>query len=635
MTVAPYSPGLAADGKDTPDYRKSYLTNMMDWRTETKEQAVLNYKNSPEYGNIDKYIRYIGGEQWDSRRAKYRSRYVDNKIDLTRREHLALLTDLKPVPDVTSATEAYMETAETIQKTIMAEWLRNDESDTVVDLVDIAKLHGIAFARIGAASPGYSTVLALGPDNVMPIQPSLRSIQDSTAVFYRNWKPINYFKKVFPMNSEGIEKQAKYAEAKMQYGVAKPSHIPDYTWSQMSPGFKRLVGVKQMPEMASQSRLYGSLELEEYYVDDMSINESNRAVIVKDPYLPQSMHNWWYEVKPGQRLYPRKRLIIYGGDRLLYDGPSPFWHGLYPFVDLKLNPVPFNYYGYSSYRPLIPLQDAINEIPAGVLDLTKRALNPVIITKTNVASDAAWREYLSDMPGAKLKVNPNVKIGEDIQYGEVPQVPQYVGDLYKSVIMPEFDKQAGTVDIRAISQKNQMPSGDTMDQMKDAIQTTLRREERFLESFIKRCGQQKVSNVIQFYTASQRMRILGADGLTWEDFTLDPGKLHPSEETPGSLSQSQKSSFWKQFAFTIEPGSLHSGAHDKKKMEAVGLASRGLISKQELLRTMGYSDQDMERMVGEMMQEAQLMGGGGAPPGAGTRTPRTADQKNGPSAPVG
>lgn len=634
--IAPHSPVLSKDEKDSPEYRKSYLVKMQDWRDQTKEQAVLSYKsNCPEVSNIDKYIRYLENHQWDTRRPKYRSRFVENKLDLMRRQKLALLSDAKPSVDIFASIQDYDDVADVISNVLKAEYYRQCSPDTLMDVIDISMLHGIGFIREGASSPGYMTSIALGPDNVMPIQPSLRSIQDSTAVFYHNWKPIGYFKKLFPLNSDGIEDQAKYVDSKAGDSWMKPAHIPEYTWSQMSPQFKRLIGLKQMPDVFAGSRLYGAIELEEYYVDDLSINESNRTIIVKDPYLPQSMHNWWYAVKPGDRLYPRKRLIIYAGNRLMYDGPSPFWHGLYPFTDLKLNPVPWSYYGLSSYRPLLPLQDAINEIPAGVLDLTKRALNPTIITKTNVASDAAWREYLSDMPGAKLKVNPGINIATDIQYGQLPQVPQFVGDMY-NVTLQEFDKMSGIVDIAALAKKEQMPSGDTLDQMKDALQTPLRREERMIESFLQRVGQQKVSNVIQFYTVKQRLRLLGDDGLTWEDFLYDPGMLYPADETPESLSQERKQSFWKQFSLTIKPGSMHSGAHDKEKMEAMALASRGLMSKQMALRKFGFSKKDIDENMQELAQEAQML----APPappggGVGSRAPRTADEKNGPQAPLG
>ena len=632
MQLPANSPVLAANGKDTPEYRLNYLRAMANWREETREQAELSYRNSPEFNNVEKYIRYLEGNQLDERRRKYKSRYVLNKIELTRRQRLALLTDSKPIGDVSSNVAAFADQAQVIQKVLQAEYFRQGQQDILADVVDIAMLHGIGFVREGASTPGRSRSIPLGPDNVMPIQPSLTSLQDSVAVLYSAWKPIPYFKKVFPYASDGIESQAKSTENRNKDRFIRPLHIPEYTWSQMSPGFKKMLGGKPSSEIVGDfSKLYGSIRLEEYYIDDLSINESRRNIIVKDPFLPQGLHNWWYEVKPGQRLYPRKRLVIYGGNRLLYDGPSPYWHGMYPFEELRLNPVPWSYYGLSTYRSLMAPQDAVNDIPAGVLDLAKRALNPTLMWKSSVASEAAMKEFLSDLPGARLQTRPNVNLDTDIRYGEVPQVPAFVGQVYENVILPEFDKLSGIVDMAAMSAKNQMPSGDTLNQMQDALQTPLRREERLIETFLQRCGQQKVSNIIQFYTAKQRLRLLGADGITWEDFDLDPGKMHPAEKTADGINREVQSSYWQQFSFQVEPGSMHQGAHDKKKMMALQEVSRGLISRQEYMRATGRTAEQAQQILGEIAQEAQAAG----EIQNSMRTPRSADQKNGPSAPTG
>lgn len=632
LSSAPRSPDLS-ETKETPEYRKNYLNNMMDWRDATREQAGISYSNSIEYSNIDKYIRYLEGNQWDTRRARYKSKYVDNKVELTRREKMALLTDSRPVVDVACNldNEAYDSSAEMIRDVIRAEWLAQNMPDTLVDVVDIAMLHGVAFARLGGASPGSMSMLALGPDNVIPIQPSKRSLQDATAVFYRNWKPVSYFKRVFPFNSAGIENEAKYWESRSQDRFLRPNHIPEYTWSQMSPQFRQLIGVKNDSGLIpGSSKFYGSIELEEYYVDDISINESTRTVIVKDPYLAQSQHNWWYAVKPGQRLYPRKRLIIYAGNRLMYDGPNPFWHGMYPFVDLKLNPVPWSYYGMSTYRPLLPVQDAINEIPAGTMDMIKRALNPTIIAKTNVASETAWREYLSDLPGARLKVNPNVNLSTDIAYGPVPQLPNYVQLQYQAAL-GEYDKLSGMVDIADLTGKKQMPSGETLDQMRDSLQTPLRLEERRLESFIQRCGQQAVSNVVQFYTAPKRLYLLGQRGLIDEDFVADPGKIYPEEETDESLAIERKRAFHKLFSFKVQSGSLHSGAEDRAKQEATIAVSQGLISKKEWYRRTGITDEHADQILNELMDEAKALAGLEQQ----GRTPRDAGAKDGMASQLG
>ena len=140
-----------------------------------------------------------------------------------------------------------------------------------------------------------------------------------------------------------------------------------------------------------------------------------------------------------------------------------------------------------------------------------------------------------------------------------------------------------------------------------------------------------MSNIIQFYTAKQRLRLLGADGITWEDFDLDPGKMHPAEQTADGLNREVQASYWQQFSFQVEPGSMHQGAHDKKKMMALQEVSRGLISRQEYMRATGRTAEQAQQILGEIAQEAQAAG----EIQNSMRTPRSADQKNGPSAPTG
>ncbi len=623
----PHSPSLAENG-DNPEYKQLYRQRMDGWRDMTREQAILAYKNSLEYNNVDRYIRYLEGNQWDSRRAKYKSGYTENKIELARREKLALITDSRPIMDIGSTVDLFKDTSLMLNNLARAEWQRQTLSDELVNVTDIAMLHGVSYWRMGASSPGRTRVMSLGPDCVQPIQPSLAGIQDAVAVRCATYKPINYFKKVFPYTSEGIERQAKLWDSRRGDQYIRPGHIPEQTWTQMSPAFKKIVGQPMPPQDFSSAAAYGSVQMEEYYVDDISINESKRTIIMRDPYLELDQHNWWYEVEPGERLYPRKRLVVYGGDLLLYDGPAPNWHGMYPFVDLRLNPVPWNYYGLSTYRSLVPMQEAINRIPAGVLDMIARCVNPVLIAKSNVASQAAWKEFLADRPGAQLRVNPSVRIAEDIKYADIPQLPPYVLQLLSGYLIPEFDKMSGVVDISAINGKKQVPGGDTLQMMQDSLQTPIRREERYLEGFLQRAGQQFVSNALQFYTVEQRLRILGEDGITSQDFTYSPDTVNVN-----TLDRERQQSLWKCFSITIKSGSLHSGAKDREKQEAIALAARNLISRKELYRILGYDPGTADRIINELMEEAQVMAQMTGQ-GQGPRAPRSSGEQEKGVAPI-
>lgn len=605
--------GLYVDGSSEVDLPNNYSNEIQSYRSLLKQEAYRLLDTSAEFNNIQKYIQYLEGSQWNRLRPKYKSRFVHNRLEQARRDRLALLTDSKPIIDVTSSVDSLKETSKIIANVIRAEWFKQDMDLSLVSVADIAMLWGTAYWKIGAASPGNMSIIPCGPDNVLPIQPGFH-LQQSAAVLYRTWKNTSYFKRVFPYTSAGIEKfTANYTSA--DGGYVRPSGMSEYTWNGVGPGFQRIMGGKAGVDSAYPAVGIGAVELEEYYVTDDSVNESQKTVIVKDPYLGLDEHNWWYEVKPGQPLYPRKRLLVFGGKQLLYDGPSPYWHGLYPFACLRFNPVPWSFHGLSTYRSLIPLQESINDIGAGTMDIIKKALNPTLISKSGAVSGPSWKDFQTDMPGAKLLLGPMGNPATDIQYGQTPQLPAYVFDMLSRYLNPEFDKMSGIMDISTLAGKKQVPGGDTLDNLKDSLQTSLRLDMRFIEAFIRDSGTIAVSNVIQFYNTKRRLQLLGEDGITLEDFDFNGTNLIPAGE--------RDDLFWKSFGFTIIPGSLHSGAHDKSKIENLTKARLGLLSKGEYLRREGLDPGDVDRIISELKDEAQSM----APPQG--KSPQQPSQKNG------
>jgi hypothetical protein len=614
---------LSLESETNSAYKEAYLRGLQDWRNATKEQAMAFYRSSPEYGRIPEYIRFLENDSLDPRRPSYRSQYKNNKMGLARRDRKTRLTDSRPVIDVSSSVMAYEDSAAAIEGVIRAEWNRQNMASEYAEVYDMASLYGTAFWKIGAAR-NKLTVTALGPDQVIPIQPSRKSIQDAAAIAHLSTKSIQYIKTVYPHSSAGIDRRSVFGAKDDN----RPHNIDQTTWENMQPGLRRLIGGEGSSPTSKHGQFYGIAELEQYYVDDRSRNESSKTILMKDPFLPVDAHNWWYEVKPGELLYPRKRLITFAAGQLVYDGPSPYFHGMYPYACLRINPVPWAWHGLSIYRDLLPMQKTLNEIPAGVVDIIRKAINPQIIANQRDVSPSMFQQFAADKPGARFLLNPGAEADRAFIYQKPPELPGYVFQQLQA-LSGEFDRQAGSVDTSALTGKNQVPSGDTVDQMRDNLQTSLRLEERYLESFLNDSGTQTVSNVIQFYDASMRLKMLGADGVTDQDFLLDPGKLHP-----GKNSGLPKEYFWKMFGFRVVPGSTHSGARDRAKLEAVELYARGMISLRESYRMMGWDSERAERVMAEKAEEAAMLAGPGMgePPmgggAGGTRTPRPPQSKN-------
>ncbi len=597
MEYAPRGP-VYRTKSGSADYTDGYDLKAQAYREAMRERASQMQRLNGEMINVGRYLEVLSGRFWNRTRPRYRSGFVDNRIAKTRYDDLAQLTDARPTIDITTSIEAYQDLAEALDSLIHVEWARKSIDLKLITAADICKAYGTSFWKMGASKPGNTSILPCGPDQVLPINPGF-DIQESSGVLYKTWKDPIKLKRQYPLCAAHIEREADQAPI---YGTAagdstylRPAHIDQYTWNALNPGMQKVLGVKgatvaQEP-MAS---MFNALEVEEYWIDDATDNESTQSVIVRDPYLNMDAHNWWYEVGPGMPLYPRKRLMTFVGRRVVYDGPSPFWHGLYPFPTLRLNPVFYSFWGLSKYRDLVPINMAMNEIVAGSLDLIKRALNPTSVTSEGRVHSAAWKEFYPDMPGMKLKGNAGVNPKDIVHYMDIPQLPAYVYTMLSEFLGPEYDRIAGNIDVQNMMKKAQMPGGDTIDQMRDSVNTGLRMEGRMIERFLEDAGQQFVSNALQFYTPEQMLKLLGEKGLVTSFFVGKTGSMIPGEVNT-------RPDFWRNISMTIKPGSLHAGAHDRLKTIVMAAAQSGLVSKQFFLRTMGFEkpDQIMKELIDE------------------------------------
>ena len=611
---------LYEGGSAQEDYN-SYSNAIKNWRESAREEAFQTANLSPEINAVGRYVQCLQGEWWDKKRARYKSRFFDNRMDNARQSDLALLTDTRPTIDVSCAIDAYKEQCQVVQNCIHDVWTRNDYDLSLVSVTDITKLNGTGFWKIGAALPGNMNVVPCGPEQVMPIQPGFH-IQDSTAVMYKTWKGLSYYRNKFPWAYTGLENEADFLQQSSggQSSFVRPSEIPEYTWNGLAPQMRRIIGIRQEASEITQNP-FKTVELNEYYVDDPAINESEFPVLMRHPYLPLEAHNYWYWVKPGQRLYPRKRLIVFGGRKLMYDGPAPFWHGLYPFACMRLNPVPWSFWGLSKYRDLLPINAAMNEIGAGVMDMIKRALSPVAVTKAGPVPLASWNNFYPEMPGARLYMMPNANPGTDIRYMDPPNIPAWVLTFFQ-YLTGEFDRLAGIMDPTKLGGKKQVPGGDTIEQMRDLMNSTTRLEGRYMEAFLRDAGMQAVSNVFQFYELPIRLRLLGKDGQTMEDYAYNGPTMIP-DNIP-------KEDHWRNFSFTITPGTLLNPNKDRDKQIAMSLGSKHIIPLTLMYEKIGIGNP--QQVFAELVKEQQALAPtlGHKPGGGGSRTTR--GQRNGQAA---
>jgi hypothetical protein len=298
-----------------------------------------------------------------------------------------------------------------------------------------------------------------------------------------------------------------------------------------------------------------------------------------------------------------------GGDVILYDGPNPWWHGRPPFADLRMNIVPWQYYGLSDIKQLIPLQDIINNILAGVMDMVKKAVNPGFYGPKNAFSDAVWHSLDWAMPGFKAQYSATAS--QAPQFAPQPNLPSFVMQVVQLAMREMDESSARAVGSEAL-RKNQMPAGDTIEKINQTRQTTFRLKGRRIESFLQVLGDMNLYNIFQCYDRNRRITMLGPDGATRADFDWNPGTMIPA----GVLPEDHV----KQFAFEIKQGSLLNIDHDEKLQQLYLLKKLGAVSNRTLWKNLEALDIDPDKEEAALQREAQ-MGMGQAP--KGTRAPKS------------
>lgn len=590
---------------------------MIRWRDDIIRQGVSELESCRDFQDAERLIDYISGNVWEQNRPAYRSRFYDNLIADQRIEALASLSDIRPTLKIGCKVEAYKKDSEIANAYIGHLWSREDLDLKLVSWLDHA-LFGTGFLKHTAYSPGFFNFTAHGLDHVIPVLMEDGDLQTSAAVVYRAYKSVSYFIDLFGAEKcVGLERETVALSRNLGSGneaYQRPDSIPEYTWSAMSPAMKRRMAMRNGPTR-SQGGSYTPfpiLELVEIYSDDWTMNDSPNDVLVKHPELPLDDHNYHYIVQPGRRLFPRKRLTVFAGDRVMYDGPAPFWHGLYPFTMLQLNPCVWSPGGISKYRDLIPLCRSINRIGAGVDEAVMRALNGTFLSKRGALPEAAWDAFQPGKPGQKILMNPIANPATDFREMTSPALPPQV-DMWLRYLVDDIKRRSGSVDVQGLSKKKQAPGGDTIAQMQDAMSGRFRLEGRYVESAIKRCGYQVVSNIFQYTTLDHRMEVLGGDGVSMSDFDEYAGSMVPWS--------SPKEDYWKLFPLNIEQGSMHGNNKFVTKQTALLLSREGKISMEGLYEVLEFP-LSVEKEIQRLAKEHQA--GIGTPPqkGAG-RTPRT------------
>jgi hypothetical protein len=490
---------------------------------------------------------------------------------------------MRPVTEVKSLNRDFDHQTKIINKLQRSWWLTTD-ADLNMALIIIYGLLCTGYGKLDwnanlRNGEGDFELVPLGPTDVLPLGAKY-SLETASCVIFQSVMPLHWFRQKYPIRGALVKPDATYS----RYDVpqTRPAHIAPMLYDMLSPQMKRIVGQPtDIGTSAFPKALY-----REFWFKDYRLNTSNQKVL-----LGPASENWGYWVEPGKELYPRGRLIVMGGDVILYDGPNPYWHAKPPFAALRLNVVPWQWQGLSEMKPLVAMQDIINNILAGVMDMVKKAVNPVLVAPKNALSENVWSTLDLSMPGARVAFSPISP--HRPEFAPTPALQPFVLQVMQ-LLDKSMERSSGIGAISDMLKKKQVPAGDTMDQIRQTQQTPIRLKGRNIEVFLRQIGSMSIPNIFQFYSKKRRISVLGEAGTVPEDFDYDPDTMVPGGQKPED--------HMRNFVFEIQAGSLLSAQRVEKALLYMNLNARNKISTKSLYNALEL-DLDYDVEIARIKQE--------------------------------
>jgi hypothetical protein len=543
-----------------------------DWAQLAISEGENFLASQSGYGQIDEIIRGImGTSHEDKLRPSTISQLALNHFGKCALDLASSLTDIKPFWIYKVSNTRYEPQAEMGQKLASAWWSSPLGIDLkFCDVIKYTLAAGSGYAHLVWSKQAQDLdLLPEDPRDVLPIRPSdMLSVQNCFGIVLRRERTVNYLRALYPQFANRIhaDREGSYAAMANRAAYQRTLSSLGLVSGFMQNMYNSVLGGK--PKGTSLS--IPVADLYTIYVHDDSLNRTGADVMMGDAETNSS-----YVVRPGDALYPRGRLVIMvrSCKEPLYDGPNPYWHGLFPCPKLTLDPWPWSWLGKSPLKDLLPAQKEIDLTARGVSDLFQKLWRPDLIADSKNISKAAADRIDTRRAGLRLRVNPVA--GQGIKY-EWPQMQGVtIAMEWMKALVEEMKELSGTQELSSLVQLGQLPSSETIERLVESQSPAVRIRSRAMEVYMREVAMITLMNFFQFRTQAQRMAILGPKGVTFEDYDFDPGNLIPDMGDISRPRYDRAREFIKSFAFQIAPGSLLSAASVTEKMMYLQLTRMG------------------------------------------------------------
>lgn len=330
------------------------------------------------------------------------------------------------------------------------------------------------------------------------------------------------------------------------------------------------------------------------YIDDNTINSSKTSSIqmgpkgaswaYEVPYLGQQIFDGYdskgdVKTRKATRedcfLFPNKRLIIASRTAVLHDGPSYWWHGKTPLIKYSPDDWIFSYLGFSLAAEVKSMQTSAIKMRRSLEDALHLTIDPPLEVDEHISAKKTASSTSIRTPGKRIRTK--MAMGQMVRPVLDPSFYKPGPEHFKMVdeVEQKMKEILGLPDLQALQKASQVPSSDSIEKFFSEAGAIVTDMSRSMDKPLYELADMNRYYFYQFYTLTDRIKILGEDGITQKDFDFNPGTLIPAslpnepelikgEFRSTSIERAKK--HINNFRTTISPTSLHQITHMQKKL---------------------------------------------------------------------
>jgi len=515
-----------------------------------------------------------------------------NRIAKIAEDLAALMTDTKPFWDYSVANRRFEQHAQIYGKLATFWYQRRNIDLRLADVIKYYVAAGTGYLHLYWNSEiGDIDARAEDPRNVLPIRPiGYESLESCLGVIVKRKVPVNYIRDKYNKDVKAESDGSSLTWLNKMRDSAADIISPIWKFrksGRAEQDIPRIPTVTLYTCYLKDNRRNTREDMKEKFTDGpLYMGEWET-----DPQTGEkkSLNNWSYKVEVGDPVYPNRRMMVWVGTDILYDGPCFYWHNQFPIIKLTLNPYPWSWLGRAPVWDLLRLQTSLNRLLRVVDDHAAQVAQPGSIHDKNSVSRAQYESFDTRRAGWKIYQNPLA--GKGIQIQNPPPLDNSIWEHIKWII-EEMEVLSGTFDLKQIMNLKQLPSTSTVETILNSMTPALRARSRILEAFTRNLAMQLAYCFTQFYTMTTRVITLGPSGVVQDDFDFDPGSLIPDfihgEDfgADGTLKSEslmrgprpkydRARELLRLFIFKISPGSMLNAAQVEQKMIYLQLTRAG------------------------------------------------------------